>query len=109
MCWIFKRQEEGGKPAGTLVLVLELLCFCVGRHAYRIKYYILRNHVVEATTKPLLRREPWVGVAVVRFLRTCVGLKVRSGFITQGVRIQGHGAVGHRRRRPLPAHLPASG
>ena len=73
------------------MLVLELLCFCVGRHAYRIKYYILRNHVVEATTKPLLRREPWVGVAVVRFLRTCVGLKVRldSGSRESGCRVSG--------------------
>lgn len=58
------------------MLVLELLCFCVGRHAYRIKYYVLRNTVVEAALKLLRRREPWLGVAVVRFVRTCVGLKV---------------------------------
>jgi len=70
-------QEEGGKPAGTLVLVLELLCFCVGRHAYRIKYYILRNTCVDAALRLLQRREAWLGVAAIRFLRTCVGLKVR--------------------------------
>jgi hypothetical protein len=101
-CCVFSCQEEGGKPAATLVLVLELLCFCVGRHAYRIKYYILRNHVVEATTKPLLRREPWVGVAVVRFLRTCVGLKVCSGFIILECKVP---RGGRRCRRPLPVHL----
>jgi hypothetical protein len=87
------------------VLLLELLCFCVGRHAYRIKYYILRNHVVETTIKPLRRREPWVGVAVVRFLRTCVGLKVRLGFII----VEFSDSRGGRRcRRPLSVHT-ASG
>ena len=28
-------------------LVVDLLCFCIVSHSYRIKYYILRNNVVE--------------------------------------------------------------
>ena len=28
-------------------LVVDLLCFCVVSHSYRIKYYVLRNNVVE--------------------------------------------------------------
>ena len=31
----------------TLGIIVELLCFCVQHHSYRIKYYILRNNVVE--------------------------------------------------------------
>ena len=26
---------------------MDLLCFCVTQHSYRIKYYVLRNNVVE--------------------------------------------------------------
>ena len=70
-------QEEGGAPAGTLVVVLELLCFCVTRHAMRVKYFILRNQCMEAVLKLMGRREAWLAVAAVRFLRTCIGLKVR--------------------------------
>lgn len=68
-------QDEGGAPAGTLALVMELLCFCVARHNMRIKYFVLRNHCMEATQKLLKRREAWLGVAAVRFMRTCIGLK----------------------------------
>lgn len=28
-------------------LVVDLLCFCLVSHSYRIKYYVLRNNVVE--------------------------------------------------------------
>lgn len=71
------RQDEGGAEAGTLALVMELLCFCVARHNMRIKYFVLRNHCLEATQKLFKRREAWLGVAAVRFMRTCIGLKVR--------------------------------
>lgn len=54
---------------------MELLCFCVARHNMRIKYFVLRNHCMEATQKLLKRREAWLGVAAVRFMRTCIGLK----------------------------------
>ena len=37
--------------------------------------------------------EPWVIVAVGHFLRTCVGLKVRSGFRVDRNNTQGHGAT----------------
>lgn len=44
-------------PADTLGLIVELLCFCVQHHSYRIKYYILRNNVVDKVLKLLQRRE----------------------------------------------------
>lgn len=34
-------------PHAPVGLIVDLLCFCVVSHSYRIKYYILRNNVVE--------------------------------------------------------------
>ncbi len=39
------------------------------------RYYVLRNNVVEKVLKLLGRRERWLALAAVRFLRTCIGLK----------------------------------
>ncbi len=61
--------------AGTIVNIIELLCFCVRHHSYRIKYYVLRNNVVDKVLRLTRRRERYVVVAAVRFLRTCVDLK----------------------------------
>ena len=33
-------------PPSVLGLIVDLLCFCVVHHSYRIKYYILRNNVL---------------------------------------------------------------
>jgi hypothetical protein len=44
-----------GQPppsAATVGLVVDLLCLCVVSHSYRIKYYILRNNVVEKVRRP---------------------------------------------------------
>jgi protein phosphatase-4 regulatory subunit 3 len=62
------------KP-GTLMLVLDLLCYCVTQHSYRIKYYILRNNVVEKVLRLLKRRERTVATAALRFLRTCLAMR----------------------------------
>lgn len=67
--------EKGGAPAPTMVVVIELMCFCVARHGVRVKYYLLRNLCVEAVLKLLNRREQWLAAAAVRFLRICIGLK----------------------------------
>jgi protein phosphatase-4 regulatory subunit 3 len=62
-------------PAWTLVKTIELLCFCVQNHSFRIKYYVLRNNIVEKVLNLMQRREKYLVVAAVRFLRACVGLK----------------------------------
>ena len=54
---------------------IELLCFCAQHHSFRIKYYVLRNNVVEKVLNLMQRREKYLVVAAVRFLRACVGLK----------------------------------
>ena len=42
------------------------------------RYYVLRNNVVEKVLRLTKRREKYLVVAAVRFLRTCVALKVRA-------------------------------
>ncbi len=49
-----------------------------GRPSLRRRYYILRQNVVEKVLKLLRRRERWLAAAAVRFLRTCLGMKVGS-------------------------------
>eukprot|EP00899_Mesostigma_viride_P016714 jgi/Mesvir1/25043/Mv16981-RA.2 len=59
-----------------LMYLLELLCFCVQYHGFRIKYYILRTNVIERVMKALCRRkEQYLVVGAIRFFRTCLGLK----------------------------------
>lgn len=58
-----------------LAILCELLCFCVQHHSYRIKYYVLRNKVMEKVLRLTMRREKYIVVAAVRFFRTCIGRK----------------------------------
>lgn len=67
--------EGGPADPGTLILVMDLLCYCVTQHSYRIKYYILRNNVVEKVLRLLRRRERAVAAAALRFLRTCLAMR----------------------------------
>ena len=69
------RASGSPVPAWTLVKTIELLCFCAQHHSFRIKYYVLRNNVVEKVLNLMQRREKYLVVASVRFLRACVGLK----------------------------------
>lgn len=59
----------------VLGLIMELLCFCVTHHTFRIKYYILRHNVVQKVLVLLHCRQQWLVLAAIRFLRTCIGLK----------------------------------
>ena len=69
--------EDGDRfvAATILGLVVDLFCFFVQHHSYRIKYYVLRSHMVEKVLKVLRRRERWLACAGVRFLRTCISVK----------------------------------
>ena len=58
---------------GGVRLLLQQHAECHSRRGCR--YYVLRNNVVEKVLKLLQRRERWLVVAAVRFLRTCIGLK----------------------------------
>eukprot|EP00877_Chromochloris_zofingiensis_P013810 jgi/Chrzof1/8683/Cz03g20120.t1 len=56
-------------------LIVDLLCFCVQHHTFRAKYQILRKNVLEKVLKLLRRKERWLAVAGIRFVRTCIGTK----------------------------------
>ena len=59
----------------TLVLVLDLLCFCVHVHSMWIKYFVLRNKLVDKVARLMQRAEKVVVLAALRLIRACVGLK----------------------------------
>jgi hypothetical protein len=40
-------SDPAAVPVATLGLIVDLLCFCAQHHAFRIKYYSLRNNVGE--------------------------------------------------------------
>uniref|UniRef100_A0A7N0T7L8 Serine/threonine-protein phosphatase 4 regulatory subunit 3-like central domain-containing protein n=2 Tax=Kalanchoe fedtschenkoi TaxID=63787 RepID=A0A7N0T7L8_KALFE len=53
-----------------LLNVCELLCFCVLHHPYRIKCNFLLNNVIDKVLYLTRRREKYLVVAAVRFVRT---------------------------------------
>lgn len=68
------RSKSQQKTSGaTLVLIIELFCFCICQHKYRIKYYVLRNNVVEKVLRLLKRKEIIVAAAALRFIRVVIG------------------------------------
>lgn len=62
-------------PAWSLTKIIDLLIFLVQNHTFRIKYYMLRNHMLQHVLQLTERREKYVVVSAVRFLRACVSLK----------------------------------
>ena len=52
-CPAVRARMQGGKdssrgvPAASLGLIIELLSFCVQHHSFRIKYYTLRNQMID--------------------------------------------------------------
>ena len=52
--------------------VVDLLCFAVEQHTYRIKYYVLRKNVVGMSLRLLQCREKHVQLAAIRFATTCI-------------------------------------
>ncbi|KAL6626231.1 hypothetical protein ACP70R_029957 [Stipagrostis hirtigluma subsp. patula] len=55
-----------------LLNVCELLCFCVVHHPYRIKCNFLINNAIEKILTLTRRREKFLVVAAVRFMRTII-------------------------------------
>ncbi|KAK1277885.1 hypothetical protein QJS04_geneDACA007102 [Acorus gramineus] len=55
-----------------LLNICDLLCFCVLHHPYRIKCSFLLNNVIEKVLYLTRRRERYLVVAAVRFLRTII-------------------------------------
>ncbi|XP_019462469.1 PREDICTED: serine/threonine-protein phosphatase 4 regulatory subunit 3-like isoform X2 [Lupinus angustifolius] len=63
-------QRPGGTKSEILSNICELLCFCVLHHPYRIKCNFLLNNVIEKVLLLTHRRERYLVVTAVRFVRT---------------------------------------
>ncbi|GMI72120.1 PLATINUM SENSITIVE 2 LIKE, Suppressor of MEK 1 [Hibiscus trionum] len=62
-------SQNSTKPE-ILLSICELLCFCVLHHPYRIKCNFLLNNVIDKVLLLTRRREKYLVVAAVRFVRT---------------------------------------
>lgn len=62
-------NKKSVKPE-ILLHVCELLCFCVVHHPYRIKCNFLLNNLIDKVLFLMQRREKYLVVAAVRFIRT---------------------------------------
>ncbi|KAK1294156.1 hypothetical protein QJS10_CPA16g01641 [Acorus calamus] len=74
-----KSDDSGGNVGARVVTkpeilsnICELLCFCVVHHPYRIKCSFLLNNVIEKVLYLTRRRERYLVVAAVRFLRAII-------------------------------------
>ncbi|XP_004487777.1 uncharacterized protein [Cicer arietinum] len=63
-------QDQSGTKPEILLNICELLCFCVLHHPYRIKCNFLLNNVIDKILLLTRRRENYLVVGAVRFVRT---------------------------------------
>ncbi|XP_026435279.1 serine/threonine-protein phosphatase 4 regulatory subunit 3-like [Papaver somniferum] len=66
------KEIPGFTKPEILSNICELLCFCVLHHPYRMKCKILLNNIVEKVLYLTRRRERYIVVAAIRFLRTVI-------------------------------------
>ncbi|CAO2832121.1 unnamed protein product [Amaranthus hypochondriacus] len=75
-CTAKTQAENFVKPNYTkpeiLLSIIELLCFCVVHHPYRIKCNFLLNNSMDKVLYLTKRREKYLVVAAVRFVRTVI-------------------------------------
>ncbi len=73
-----REHQSAGFEAMDLSIkghVCDLLGLCVEGHTYRMKYYIIRNHVANLVLKLLDQPSKYLQLTALRFLRRCVGVK----------------------------------
>ena len=59
----------------SLLLIVDLLSYCISQHSYRIKYCILRSNAVEKVLELMERPEKALVGAALRLLKTCLQMK----------------------------------
>ncbi|PHT33176.1 hypothetical protein CQW23_29513 [Capsicum baccatum] len=64
-------KQSSVKPE-ILLNICDLLCFCIVHHPYRIKCNFLLNNVIEKVMFLTRRKEKYLVVAAVRFMRTLI-------------------------------------
>lgn len=77
LCTSRQMDSDDALVAHTRNQVCEILSFCVQSHGYRIKYFILRHNVVQKALGLIKPKghASHLTMAVIRFVRACVGLK----------------------------------
>ena len=74
--WACRSLKPGEGPSpGALGLIVEILCICATSHGHRIKHFVLKNDIMSKVLKLLHRKERWLVIAAIRFIRACLGLK----------------------------------
>uniref|UniRef100_A0A0D6QST3 Uncharacterized protein n=1 Tax=Araucaria cunninghamii TaxID=56994 RepID=A0A0D6QST3_ARACU len=73
--------RQGSVTPEILLNIADLLCFCVLQHSYRIKYYFLRNNVIEKVLRLTYRKEKYLVVAAIRFLRMIISRNMQDDFL----------------------------
>lgn len=67
-------NQTNAKPE-ILLNIYDLLCFCVLQHPYKIKSKFLLSGVIDKVLSLTCRKEKYLVVAVIRFIRTLISLK----------------------------------
>jgi len=87
MAWLCLPLVAGAAPAPASLssddacvqagknYVCEMLSFFVKLHGFRIKYFILRNNVVQKVVLLLHCRQKHIRLSAVRFVRACINMK----------------------------------
>lgn len=68
-------EETSSVSSETLLALTDFLCFCVANHGYRVKYYVLRHGVIDKVLRLVDKREKFLVLAAIRFLRSCLAIK----------------------------------
>ncbi|NWW68905.1 P4R3B phosphatase, partial [Ifrita kowaldi] len=74
------------QTAEILALVLELLSFCVERHKYHMKIYVINKDLLRRTLVLMKSKHKFLALCALRFMRRIIGLKdeLYNRYITLG-------------------------
>ncbi|NWZ67182.1 P4R3B phosphatase, partial [Acrocephalus arundinaceus] len=77
---------ENYQTAEILASILELLSFCVERHKYHMKIYIIKEDLLRRTLVLIKSKHKFLALCALRFMRTIIGLKdeLYNHYITLG-------------------------
>ncbi|KAI1240394.1 hypothetical protein IHE44_0008814 [Lamprotornis superbus] len=79
-------EIDNDKTAEILASVLELLSFCVERHKYHMKMYVMRKDLLRRTLVLMKSKHKCLALCALRFMRRIIGLKdeLYNRYITLG-------------------------
>ncbi|RLW07049.1 hypothetical protein DV515_00003945, partial [Chloebia gouldiae] len=79
-------EIDNYQTAETLASVLELLSFCVERHKYHMKIFIIKKDLLRRTLVLMKSKHKFLALCALRFMRRIIGLKdeLYNRYITLG-------------------------